>query len=68
MKKAWATAHPTDTEPLVASSIDDDAVVLWLNYRTPEAEAFAFGASHVLPHGDQEALGRPDSPSFVPDV
>jgi arylsulfatase A-like enzyme len=38
---AWASAHPEDTEPLVAFSIDDDAMILWLHYRTPEALAFA---------------------------
>lgn len=48
MNEAWATAHPEDAEPLVAGSIDDDAVVLWLNYRTPEAEAFA--KSYLLSH------------------
>jgi hypothetical protein len=41
MNAAWATAHPEDTEPLVAFSIDDDAMILWLHYRTPEALAFA---------------------------
>jgi hypothetical protein len=41
MNEAWATAHPEDTEPLVAFSIDDDAMILWLHYRTPEALAFA---------------------------
>jgi hypothetical protein len=41
LDSAWATAHPEDAEPLVAFSIDDDAMILWLNYRTPEAEKFA---------------------------
>jgi hypothetical protein len=41
MNEAWATAHPEDGEPLVAFSIDDDAMLLWLNYRTPDALAFA---------------------------
>jgi len=41
MDEAWATAHPEDTEPLVAFSIDDDGMLLWLHYRTPEALAFA---------------------------
>ena len=38
---AWATAHPEDTEPLVAFSLDDDGILIWLHYRTPEALAFA---------------------------
>lgn len=41
LNAAWASAHPEDTEPLVAFSIDDDAMILWLHYRTPEALAFA---------------------------
>ncbi|MBS1894641.1 MAG: alkaline phosphatase family protein [Actinobacteria bacterium] len=41
LNAAWASAHPSDTEPLVAFSIDDDAMILWLHYRTPEALAFA---------------------------
>jgi type I phosphodiesterase/nucleotide pyrophosphatase len=48
MNEAWATAHPEDAEPLVAFSIDDDAMLLWLNYRTPEALAFA--KSYLLSH------------------
>ena len=41
LDQAWATAHPEDTEPLVAFSLDDDGMLLWLHYRTPEALAFA---------------------------
>jgi hypothetical protein len=41
LDEAWATAHPEDTEPLVAFSIDDDGMLVWLHYRTPEALAFA---------------------------
>jgi hypothetical protein len=41
LDEAWVTAHPEDTEPLVAFSIDDDGMLLWLHYRTPEALAFA---------------------------
>ena len=41
LDEAWATAHPEDTEPLVAFSIDDDGMLIWLHYRTPEALAFA---------------------------
>ncbi len=48
MDEAWATTHPSDTEPLVAFSIDDDAMILWLNYRTPEAESFA--KEYLLSH------------------
>ena len=48
LDEAWATAHPEDTEQLVAFSIDDDGMILWLHYRTPEALAFA--KSYLLAH------------------
>jgi hypothetical protein len=41
LDEAWAATHPTDTEPLVAFSLDDDGMLIWLHYRTPEALAFA---------------------------
>jgi Type I phosphodiesterase / nucleotide pyrophosphatase len=48
LNEAWATAHPTATEPLVAFAIDDDAMLIWLHDRSPEAEAFA--KSYLLSH------------------
>jgi hypothetical protein len=48
LDEAWATAHPTETEPLVAFSLDDDGMLIWLHNRTPEALAFA--QSYLLAH------------------
>ncbi|MBS1884769.1 MAG: alkaline phosphatase family protein, partial [Actinobacteria bacterium] len=48
LDEAWASAHPEDAEPLVAFSIDDDAMILWLHYRTPEA--IAFTKEYLLSH------------------
>jgi arylsulfatase A-like enzyme len=53
LDEAWATAHPEDTEPLVAFSIDDDGMLIWLHYRTPEALAFA--KSYLL---EQNGMGN----------
>jgi hypothetical protein len=38
---AWKSAHPDATSPLVAFSIDDDAMVIWLNDRSETAAQFA---------------------------
>jgi hypothetical protein len=38
---AWAAAHPTATAPLVAFSINDDGMVIWLNDRSSSATSFA---------------------------
>jgi hypothetical protein len=36
----WAVGHP-GTDPLVLQATDDDAVMMWLSDRSPEATAFA---------------------------
>jgi len=41
LDEAWAAAHPGSTLPLVAFSIDDDGMLLWLNDRSPPAIRFA---------------------------
>jgi hypothetical protein len=41
LNAAWAAADPTAAKPLVAFAIDDDALVVWLNDRSPAAEQFA---------------------------
>ena len=41
LNAAWATAHPSATQPLVALSVDDDGMLLWLNEHTQEAAEFA---------------------------
>jgi hypothetical protein len=38
---AWAAAHPETTAPLVAFSINDDGMVIWLNDRSSSATSFA---------------------------
>lgn len=48
LDEAWAAAHPSATEPLVAFSINDDAIVIWLNDRS--AEAIEFAKHYLLAH------------------
>jgi hypothetical protein len=48
LDEAWAAAHPSDTEPLVATSVNDDAIIMWLDYHTQEADEFA--KSWLLSH------------------
>jgi hypothetical protein len=38
---AWAAAHPTAKAPLVAFSINDDGMLIWLNDRSAAATSFA---------------------------
>lgn len=38
---AWMQANPSDTTPLVAFSVDDDGMLIWLNDRSHEATRFA---------------------------
>ncbi len=45
---AWKAAHPTARRPLVAFSIDDDAMLVWLNDRSAAATSFA--ARFLLAH------------------
>jgi hypothetical protein len=48
LNAAWAAAHPKATSPLVAFSIDDDGMVIWLNDRSDAATSFA--KSFLLNH------------------
>lgn len=41
LNAAWHAAHPAGTDPLVAFSINDDGVLMWLNNRTQAATDFA---------------------------
>ncbi len=41
LNDAWAARHPASTQPLVAFSINDDGMLLWLSDRTPPAIRFA---------------------------
>jgi hypothetical protein len=38
---AWKEANPSDTAPLVAFSVDDDGMLIWLNDRSHQATKFA---------------------------
>jgi hypothetical protein len=48
LNAAWRAAHPSATQDLVAFSIDDDAMVVWLNDRSPAATDFA--RQYLLSH------------------
>lgn len=41
LNAAWHTAHPSAVNPLVAFSVDDDAMLIWLNDRSAAATGFA---------------------------
>ena len=41
LNAAWATAHPQAAAPLVAFSVDDDAMLIWLRDRSAQATSFA---------------------------
>jgi hypothetical protein len=41
LNAAWAAAHPQSTAPLVAFSVDDDGMLIWLHDRSAEATSFA---------------------------
>src|SRR5258707_248123 len=41
LNAAWATAHPAASAPLVAFSINDDGMMIWLNDRSDAATSFA---------------------------
>jgi hypothetical protein len=41
LDEAWKTANPSETAPLVAFSVDDDGMLIWLNDRSHEATKFA---------------------------
>jgi hypothetical protein len=49
LNAAWHAAHPSAADPLVAFSIDDDAMLLWLSDRSRTATRFArdFLLSHA---------------------
>jgi hypothetical protein len=48
LNEAWKSSHPGATEPLVAFSVDDDAMLMWLHDRSPEATEFA--KQYLLSH------------------
>ncbi|GAC1488614.1 MAG: alkaline phosphatase family protein [Solirubrobacteraceae bacterium] len=48
LNAAWHTANPSAVDPLVAFSINDDGMLLWLNDRSDAATQFA--KSYLLSH------------------
>ena len=60
---AWAAAHPSSTLPLVAFSIDDDGMLLWLNDRTPPAIRFT---KEFLSGFRAEAIGSDAAGALTP--
>jgi hypothetical protein len=58
---AWSAAHPAATTPLVAFSIDDDAMLMWLSDRSPAATRFAkhFLLAHAGTGNDIAGNPRP---------
>jgi Type I phosphodiesterase / nucleotide pyrophosphatase len=48
LNAAWAAIHPSATAPLVAVSVDDDGMIMWLNDRSTAATGFA--KSFLLSH------------------
>jgi hypothetical protein len=61
LNAAWKSAHPSATSPLVAFSVDDDAMLIWLNDRSPAATSFA--KSFLLNHSGtgNDINGNPKS-------
>jgi hypothetical protein len=41
LNAAWKAAHPASTKPLVAFSVNDDGMMIWLNERSQAAADFA---------------------------
>jgi len=41
LNSAWKAAHPSSTTPLVAFSVNDDGMLIWLNDRSAPATSFA---------------------------
>jgi Type I phosphodiesterase / nucleotide pyrophosphatase len=66
---AWATTHPT-APPLVAFSVNDDGMLIWLSDRSPAAEAFAksFLLSHTGVGNDITGAPKPYASSGLRQV
>jgi len=70
LDEAWASAHPSATAPLVAFSVDDDGMLIWLNDRSLEATQFAkeFLLNHSGTGNDINGQPRPYSASGLSKV
>jgi hypothetical protein len=67
---AWKSAHPSDTKPLVAFSLNDDAMLLWLNDQSQAAADFAkqFLLSHSGTSNDSNGNPKPYTASGLAQV
>jgi hypothetical protein len=70
LNTAWQTEHPTATKPLVAFSIDDDGVMMWLNDRSQAAANFAkqFLLAHSGTGNDVNGSPKPYTSSGLAQV
>jgi Type I phosphodiesterase / nucleotide pyrophosphatase len=70
LDEAWKSAHPSDTTPLVAFSVDDDGMLIWLNDRSEEATEFAkaFLLSHSGTGNDINGNPKPYTSSGLAQV
>ena len=66
---AWAAGHPT-APPLVAFSVNDDGMLIWLSDRSPAAEAFAksFLLSHSGTGNDINGAPKPYTSSGLRQI
>jgi hypothetical protein len=67
---AWQTERPSATKPLVAFSIDDDGMLMWLNDRSQAASSFAkqFLLAHSGTGNDINANPKPYTSSGLAQV
>jgi Type I phosphodiesterase / nucleotide pyrophosphatase len=70
LDKAWKEANPSDATPLVAFSVDDDGMLMWLNDRSHEATEFAkdFLLGHSGTGNDIEGNPKPYTSSGLAKV
>jgi arylsulfatase A-like enzyme len=67
---AWQAANPAATVPLVAFTVDDDGVLMWLNDHSPAANEFAkqFLLSHSGTGNDINGNPKPYTQSGLAQV
>ena len=70
LNAAWAAAHPAATAPLVAFSINDDGMLIWLNDRSDTASSFAktFLLNHSGTGNDINGNAKPYTASGLRSV
>jgi hypothetical protein len=70
LNAAWHAAHPTAADPLVAFSVNDDGMLIWLNDRSRTATRFAkaFLLSHDGTGNDIDGNPKPYTASGLREV